>query len=95
MFRKFVFHKIRNSVIHNFRFSATPVFIGISSRFLAHLNEKHYLCISEDNPTARQVCAKRNSKLYFCADKLRSPPQKSPCQHLRSWGMSPRDSVTL
>lgn len=60
---------------------------------LAQVIEKLYLCESGAThqqatglPTARRIYANWNSKLYFCADKLRSPSLKSPCQHLRSWG---------
>ena len=79
--------KIRVSANQKFRFYNFQKH-AISSAFLrrlfAHVSEKLYLCISEDSlwpstgdPTARRVYAKRNSKLCFCADKLRSPLSKA------------------
>ena len=76
--------KIRNSNFQKHTISSV-----FSANRFAHVAEKQYLCISEDNPrpstddpTARRVYAKRNSKLYF----YRQSRQKSPCHLLRSWG---------
>ena len=79
--------KISISVNQKFRFYKNQkhaISLGFLCRLFAHVSEKLYLCISEDSPwpstgapTARRVYAKRNSKLCFCADKLRSPPSKA------------------
>ena len=79
-----------------------PISSAFPATSLGYLREKQYLCISEDSPcpstadpTARRFYAKRNSKLYFCADKLRSPSKSHLANFCEAGVMSPRNSVTL
>ena len=79
-----------------------PIPSAFPATSLGYLQEKLYLCISEDSPcpsigdpTARRFYAKRNSKLYFCADKLRSPSKSHLANFYEAGVMSPRNSVTF